>query len=49
VLADPRLAVLRPLLSERFLQVPDPKLAVLEAAVPAARAVRVRVVPAVGA
>lgn len=42
VLADPRLAALRPLCSERFLAVPDPKLAVLRAAVRSARAVRIR-------
>jgi hypothetical protein len=42
VLADPRLAPLRPLRSPRFLAVPDPKRAVLEAAVASARAVRIR-------
>jgi Actinobacteria/chloroflexi VLRF1 release factor len=42
VLADPRLAVLARLRAERFLDVPDPKLAVLQAAVRAARAVRIR-------
>jgi hypothetical protein len=42
VLADPRLAVLRDLRVGRFLDVPDPKLAVLKTAVAAARAVRIR-------
>ncbi len=42
VLADPRLARLVPLRVERFLDVPDPKLAVLQAAVRGARAVRIR-------
>jgi Actinobacteria/chloroflexi VLRF1 release factor len=42
VLADPRLAKLVPLRSARFLDVPDPKLTVLQAAVRAARAVRIR-------
>jgi hypothetical protein len=42
VLADPRLAPLRPLRVDRFLDVPDPRLAVLKAAVTAARAVRIR-------
>ena len=40
-LADPRLAALRPLLSSRILDVPDPKAAVLRAAVRAAVAIRV--------
>jgi len=42
VLADPRLAPVAALRSERFLDVPEPRLAVLERAVGAARAVRVR-------
>jgi VLRF1 release factor-like protein len=42
VLADARLAPLRALRSERFLAVPDPRLAVLQAAVRSARAVRIR-------
>ena len=42
VLADPRLAPLRALRSDRFLAVPDPKRAVLEAAVASSRAVRIR-------
>jgi hypothetical protein len=42
VLADPRLAPLRELRAQRFLDVPDPKLAVLKTAVAAARAVRIR-------
>jgi Actinobacteria/chloroflexi VLRF1 release factor len=44
VLADPRLAPLRALRVERFLEVPDPKLTVLKTAVTAARAVRIRVI-----
>jgi len=43
VLADPRLAALRDLRVERFLDVPEPRLAVLEQAVGQARAVRIRV------
>jgi hypothetical protein len=46
VLADQRLAALRPLVVERFLPVPDPRLAVLQGAVKAAYAVRIRLVPA---
>ena len=42
VLADQRLAALRPLRADRFLDVADPRLAVLQAAVRAARAVRIR-------
>jgi len=42
VLTDARLAPLRPLVAERFLAVPDPKLVVLQAAVKAARTVRIR-------
>jgi hypothetical protein len=42
VLADPRLAGLGELRAERFLDVPDPKLAVLKTAVAAARTVRIR-------
>jgi putative intracellular protease/amidase len=45
VLAEPALAVLRPLRSDRFLDVPDPKLTVLNAAVRGARAVRVHLAP----
>jgi hypothetical protein len=41
-LADPRLVPVAALRSARFLDVPEPKLAVLEAAVRQARAVRVR-------
>ena len=41
VLADPRLAALRPLVSPRILDVPDPKASVLRAAVQAAVAIRV--------
>jgi len=41
VLADPRLAPVRALESERFLDVPDPKLAVLRAAARTARTVRI--------
>jgi hypothetical protein len=44
VLADPRLAPLRRLRAARFLDVPDPKLTVLKAAVAAARSVRIRLV-----
>jgi hypothetical protein len=44
VLADRRLAPLVPLRSERFLDVGEPRLAVLESAVAAARTVRIRVV-----
>jgi hypothetical protein len=44
VLADPRLAALVPLRAERFLDVPEPKLAVLRAAIRPARAVRIRLV-----
>jgi hypothetical protein len=44
VLADPRLAPLRALRVERFLDVPDPKLTVLKTAVTAARSVRIRVI-----
>jgi hypothetical protein len=42
VLADPRLAGLRPLVAERFLAVPNPKRTVLEDAVRSARSVRIR-------
>lgn len=42
VLSDPRLAALRALRAERFLDVPDPKLTVLKAAVVGARGVRIR-------
>ena len=43
VLADPRLAPLRPLRSDRFLDVAEPRRAVLEQAVAGARAVRIRI------
>jgi hypothetical protein len=42
VLADPRLAGVAALRSERFLEVPEPKLVALRAAVAQARAVRIR-------
>jgi hypothetical protein len=42
VLADARLAPLRGLRAARFLDVPDPRLAVLKTAVTAARTVRIR-------
>jgi hypothetical protein len=44
VLADPRLAPVAALRAERFLEVPEPKLAVLETAVRQARSVRIRLV-----
>jgi hypothetical protein len=44
VLADPRLAPVAALRAERFLDVPEPKLAVLQAAIRTARAVRIRLV-----
>lgn len=44
VLADPRLAPLAALRHERFLDVPEPRHAVLENAVTSARALRVRIV-----
>ncbi len=44
VLADRRLGPLRALPTGAFLDVPDPRLAVLRAAVPQARAVRLRVI-----
>ena len=44
VLADPRLAPLRPLVTGRLLDGPDPRLAVLEASYEALRAVWIRVV-----
>ncbi|MEN3357414.1 MAG: hypothetical protein V7637_1396 [Mycobacteriales bacterium] len=43
VLADPRLARLRPLLAEPHLEVPDPRLRVLEQAAKQFRAVRIKV------
>jgi hypothetical protein len=43
ILADPRLVALRERRVERFLDVPEPRLAVLEQAVAMARAVRIRV------
>ena len=42
VLADARLAPLRPLVADRFLNVPNPKRAVLEDAIRSARAVRIK-------
>jgi len=44
VLADPRLAALRPLVTEPFLDVPDPRLRVLQQTPRRFRAVRIRVV-----
>ena len=44
VLADPRLVPVAALRAERFLDVPEPKLAVLQAAIRPARAVRIRLV-----
>ena len=44
VLADARLAPLRPLVAERFLNVPNPKRAVLEDAIRTARSVRIKLV-----
>jgi hypothetical protein len=44
VLADPRLAPLRPLISPRVLDVPDPRRRVLEDAPRRYRAVAIRVV-----
>lgn len=46
VLADPRLAPVALARVERFLDVPEPRLAVVQAAVAAARSVRIRVVEA---
>jgi len=43
VLSDPRLAPVAALRAERFLDLPEPRLAVLQRAVAAARAVRVRI------
>jgi Actinobacteria/chloroflexi VLRF1 release factor len=43
VLRDPRLTRLRDLVADRFLDVPDPRLPVLQAAVREARRVRIRV------
>jgi hypothetical protein len=43
ILADPRLAEVRALRADRFLDVPEPRLAVLQRAVGAARAVRILV------
>jgi hypothetical protein len=43
ILADPRLARLAPLVSDRLLDVVEPRLAVLKDAVGAARAVRIKV------
>jgi Actinobacteria/chloroflexi VLRF1 release factor len=47
ILADPRLAPVRALRAERFLDVPEPRLAVLERAIGLARAVRILVRDAV--
>lgn len=44
ILADPRLAPVVALRSDRFLDVPEPRRAVLEQAIGAARAVRIKVV-----
>ncbi|HEU0239944.1 MAG TPA: acVLRF1 family peptidyl-tRNA hydrolase [Micromonosporaceae bacterium] len=44
ILADRRLASIVALVHERFLDVPEPKLAVLRDAIAAARAVRIRIV-----
>ncbi|MCW2612200.1 MAG: hypothetical protein JWM15_3446, partial [Cryptosporangiaceae bacterium] len=44
VLADPRLAPLRPLVTGPFLPVPDPKRAVLDTAPSLYRTVRIRVI-----
>jgi hypothetical protein len=44
VLADPRLAPVAAVRAERFLEVPEPRRAVLEQAVAQARAIRIRVV-----
>jgi hypothetical protein len=44
ILADPRLARVAALRAERFLDVPEPRLAVLQRAVIAARAVRIRII-----
>ncbi len=46
VLADGRLAALRPLVVERFLTVPDPKKAILEASPEAFNAVHIRIIDA---
>lgn len=48
ILADPRLAPVRALRDERFLEVPEPRLAVLKEAVASARAVRILVRDPVG-
>jgi peptide subunit release factor 1 (eRF1) len=45
VMEDPRLAALRPLVVERFVTVPDPKRAVLEATPDAFRATILRTLP----
>jgi Actinobacteria/chloroflexi VLRF1 release factor len=47
ILADPRLAPLRPLRSERHLPVPTPNLAVLRGAIGAARSVGIHLLPPV--
>jgi Actinobacteria/chloroflexi VLRF1 release factor len=44
IVSDRRLLRLEPLLAERFLDVPEPRLAVLQDSIGAARAVRIRVV-----
>ena len=46
VLSDPRLAPVAALRADRFLDVPEPKLVVLRAAVAQARSVRIRVLDA---
>jgi hypothetical protein len=43
ILADRRLASLAPLVADRFLDVAEPRLAVLQGAVGAARAVQIKV------
>jgi hypothetical protein len=48
VLADPRLSALRALVVPPLLDVPDPRLTVLEATAPRFRAVRVEVVDSPG-
>jgi hypothetical protein len=48
ILVDPRLAPVVALRAERFLDVPEPRLAVLQRAVGAARAVRIRIVDVPG-
>jgi hypothetical protein len=45
VFADPRLAALRPLITARFLAVPDPRLRVLQSAPEQFRAVHIDLEP----